>query len=412
MTTSEPQKIPLGKYRDYKKWGWYRLLPGVWLRWVASPHPVRALEIGAFDGVSANVMLDSIFTHPDSTVDTIDPYLADPTTPQVGPHTRALFEENTRRGCHGGRVRLHVGKSLEVLTRMLADGAVESFDVVFIDGSHRGADVLTDAVLSWPLLRPGGILIFDDYDWGGSISPHRRPKEAIQAFEAAFVESLVPLYRGTQKIYRKVGVPGGLRNERGEALSQTCAIIGTYDSGSSLLSSIMECFGYNIARPTREDFFESASLRDILVRAIDEPGTALRITPDQLVSELAEWHSRIRTEAPALCVKHPLLGLCLPETGRAWGKDTVFIHAKRPLEKSIRGLERRGWFPEPERMQRVIHKCIDDWIGRGNPCLSADYEELLAAPEIAIPKLARDLGINVPGSVIDRAVAMVERRGV
>jgi hypothetical protein len=33
--------------------------------------------------------------------------------------------------------------------------------VIYIDGSHEPMDVLTDAVMSWPLLRSNGILIFD-----------------------------------------------------------------------------------------------------------------------------------------------------------------------------------------------------------------------------------------------------------
>jgi hypothetical protein len=33
------------------------------------------------------------------------------------------------------------------------------------DGSHRARDVLEDAVLSWPLLKVGGIMLFDDYLW-------------------------------------------------------------------------------------------------------------------------------------------------------------------------------------------------------------------------------------------------------
>jgi predicted O-methyltransferase YrrM len=399
--------IRLEKYRDYKRWGWYRLAPGVWLRWVASRQPVRALEIGAFDGVSANVMLDSIFTHPSSTVDTIDPYLPDPTTPQVGPHTRSLFEENTRRGEHGGRVRLHVGKSIDVLSRMIAEGNAESYDVVFIDGSHLAADVMTDAVLSWSLLKYGGLLVFDDFNWGGDLAFHCRPKEAIKAFETVFSQSAVPLHRGDQRIFRKTGVPGGLRDVMGNPLHQTCAIIGTYDSGSSLLSSIMECFGYDIARPSYEDYYESASLRDILIRAFNERQMAMRMPSGQLVAELDAWLALIKPTAPALCVKHPLLALCLPELALAWGRETIFIHAKRPLEKSIRGLIRRDWFPEPERMQCLIHGKITDWFAEGRPCLSVDYEELLAAPESAIRRLAADLGITVSETVIERAVALI-----
>ena len=32
---------------------------------------------------------------------------------------------------------------------------------MYIDGSHAARDVISDAVLAWALLRPGGVLIFD-----------------------------------------------------------------------------------------------------------------------------------------------------------------------------------------------------------------------------------------------------------
>ena len=33
--------------------------------------------------------------------------------------------------------------------------------IVYIDGSHRPEDVLTDAVMAWKLLKEGGIMILD-----------------------------------------------------------------------------------------------------------------------------------------------------------------------------------------------------------------------------------------------------------
>ena len=55
-----------------------------------------------------------------------------------------------------------------------------------VDGSHQAADVLLDAVLSFQLLRLGGLLIFDDYLWSmepvGTQDPLNMPKPAIDAF--------------------------------------------------------------------------------------------------------------------------------------------------------------------------------------------------------------------------------------
>ena len=37
------------------------------------------------------------------------------------------------------------------------------FDIIYIDGNHEPEYVLEDAVLSFRKLKPGGIIIFDDY---------------------------------------------------------------------------------------------------------------------------------------------------------------------------------------------------------------------------------------------------------
>lgn len=43
----------------------------------------------------------------------------------------------------------------------------EFFDIIYIDGNHEPEYVLEDAVLSFRKLKKEGIMIFDDYGWGG-----------------------------------------------------------------------------------------------------------------------------------------------------------------------------------------------------------------------------------------------------
>lgn len=43
-------------------------------------------------------------------------------------------------------------------------GSKEIFDIIYIDASHMSKDVIGDALLSFPLLKVGGVMIFDDYD--------------------------------------------------------------------------------------------------------------------------------------------------------------------------------------------------------------------------------------------------------
>jgi predicted O-methyltransferase YrrM len=58
----------------------------------------------------------------------------------------------------------------------------EVLDLVYIDGSHRAEDVIIDAVQAFGMLKPGGILIFDDYLWHYYRRPIDNPAGAINAF--------------------------------------------------------------------------------------------------------------------------------------------------------------------------------------------------------------------------------------
>jgi predicted O-methyltransferase YrrM len=84
--------------------------------------------------------------------------------------------------------------SRDALAGLIACGQMESFDLIYIDGSHEATDVLTDAILAFPLLRIGGTLIFDDYIWSDQIperrEPSRMPKPAIDAFVNVFHRKL------------------------------------------------------------------------------------------------------------------------------------------------------------------------------------------------------------------------------
>jgi predicted O-methyltransferase YrrM len=68
----------------------------------------------------------------------------------------------------------------------MASGKHGYFDLIYIDGSHQAPDVLTDAVMSFQLLKVGGVMIFDDYLWSmdkpGFQDVLKMPKPAIDAF--------------------------------------------------------------------------------------------------------------------------------------------------------------------------------------------------------------------------------------
>jgi hypothetical protein len=73
----------------------------------------------------------------------------------------------------------------ETTTSYLLDTArarFYTFDFIYVDADHTTVGVLLDAELSWPQLKSGGIMAFDDYNWGNALPLHLRPKPGIDLF--------------------------------------------------------------------------------------------------------------------------------------------------------------------------------------------------------------------------------------
>lgn len=107
---------------------------------------------------------------------------------------------------HDGRRRIEKmkGTSYRKLVEIafgLGDDA--AFDFIYIDGSHIAKDVLTDACMCWPMLKHGGVMVFDDYFWGHPRDILHRPKIAIDAFMNIFAEEVQPVYVGKQLVLAK-----------------------------------------------------------------------------------------------------------------------------------------------------------------------------------------------------------------
>jgi predicted O-methyltransferase YrrM len=156
---------------------------------------LRFLEIGSFEGRSACWLLQHILTHETSSLTCVDPF-------EEG---EELFDRNIIVLGARERVKKLKGRSAEILRALPLD----SFDVIYIDGWHTSPAVLTDAVLAWDLLKDGGLLIFDDYEWSVSSERDASPKFAIDSFLAIFARDCRLLSSGWQVIARKSLHDGG-----------------------------------------------------------------------------------------------------------------------------------------------------------------------------------------------------------
>jgi len=152
---------------------------------------LQMLEIGSFEGRSAIWFLSNVLTHPSCTITCIDPF-----SHRI---IEIRFDHNIKVSGFSNRVTKIKGISQEVLN-LLKPG---NYDIVYIDGSHRAIDVQTDALLSWSLTKPGGIIIFDDYLWNPQWPVEDRPQMAVDQFLTAFRSELEILYKGYEVVVRK-----------------------------------------------------------------------------------------------------------------------------------------------------------------------------------------------------------------
>src|SRR5690606_20727301 len=92
------------------------------------------------------------------------------------------------------------------------------YDVIYIDGGHEGVNVIEDAVHAFRLVKQGGLICFDDYEWDGSGEgpKHVLPMRAIDAFLEIYAHKIEVLHKGYQVWIRRVdlGRPGLMASMR------------------------------------------------------------------------------------------------------------------------------------------------------------------------------------------------------
>ena len=155
---------------------------GAALRFLASVLDARAVvEIGTGTGVSGLWLLRGMRS--DGVLTTVD---------IEAEHQRLAKETFTEAGIPGNRARTIAGAGLDVLPR-LTDG---HYDLVFCDGDKREyAAYLKEALR---LLRPGGIVAFDNALWHDRVAdPSVRDEETATIRElnqqVADNDGLIPL---------------------------------------------------------------------------------------------------------------------------------------------------------------------------------------------------------------------------
>jgi SAM-dependent methyltransferase len=176
---------------------WFSYHEGHWSECfghLAGRSGMTAIEVGSYEGRSACWIVQHLLTGANSRLICVEPFV------QYLDQERN-FDHNVRMdGCDDKIVKLR-GRSQQILPFL----AEETFDFIYVDGSHVPLDVLQDATMCWRLVRPGGIIVFDDYEhplfpdyFGMSAGP------AIDAFLLLISEQYELIFADWQVAVRKI----------------------------------------------------------------------------------------------------------------------------------------------------------------------------------------------------------------
>ncbi len=124
--------------------------------------PINALEIGAYEGRSTVWMIENILTHPSSQIICLDPFCENAKFNQYADYL-PRFVENTHP--YRSKIRIIQSFSQDVLPETLLGFVPGKFNLIYVDGSHEPADVISDAILALAVANPGAVIAFDDYGW-------------------------------------------------------------------------------------------------------------------------------------------------------------------------------------------------------------------------------------------------------
>ena len=160
--------------------------------------PINVLEIGSYEGKSATWLLDNILTHPNAKLFCCDPFSGSVEHNSQNMNIYDIFINNIKS--HIPKVTICRGYSYDLLKSTLLKN--NRFDFIYIDGDHHPYSALEDAVLCFRILKYGGIMIFDDYEWKGYSELHT-PKFGVDGFILGYKNLIDIIHIGYQYIIRK-----------------------------------------------------------------------------------------------------------------------------------------------------------------------------------------------------------------
>ena len=145
--------------------------------WAGKPD-LRFLQIGVYTGDASVWLLENILTDQTSLLLDVDTWNGSKETEHAHINFDKVYEYYKERMKPYPNIRSARNSS----DNFFRNNAKPIFDFIYIDGDHTAEQVAKDAESAWAILKPEGIMAFDDYLWGQDVIPELTPKPAIDDF--------------------------------------------------------------------------------------------------------------------------------------------------------------------------------------------------------------------------------------
>jgi len=170
---------------------------------LAGQGKLKFLQLGAYTGDATVWMCTHILTAQSSILDDVDTWRGSNELAHESIDFDEVYRVYLKRIYEwSDTVKVHRRDS----TAYLMDDWTQhkEYDFIYIDADHTAVSVLLDAELSWPLLKSGGIMAFDDYQWGPHLHAFKSPKLGIDLFLERHAGEYELLESGLQVWIRKL----------------------------------------------------------------------------------------------------------------------------------------------------------------------------------------------------------------
>lgn len=151
--------------------------------WIAEPYfasvtfsaPLRVLQIGVFSGDATEWLLKNRNIE---SIDDVDTWEGGPDHDGMAIDFAEVERMYDTRMAGEDRVVKH-----KTTSDLFFASNNKTYNFIYIDGDHTAIQTALDALNSWRVLEVGGVLAFDDYQWGHpDLERKDMPKDGIDAF--------------------------------------------------------------------------------------------------------------------------------------------------------------------------------------------------------------------------------------